>query len=615
MKQSYKAWIALGAVCIFFFILQSLMPYMTDNFVFSRDMRPSYADLMAGAPIRSLEPMTFGAAWRQSVEMYSTWCGRFTGNLLTYLLFMLPRPLYAALAAIAFGAYIILLVACVHGKSWRNFFTSGQVLTLAALLWTGMAAFGTTFFWPGLGGWTALLAQALFFLPYRLALGSDTISGPVSGQTASFGSAPLLAPGLFLFGAFATSLDYASAVALPAASLLCCVWLSSRKYRPAGHNRLILWAGVLGACLGGAATILAPGNAARIRLTNDEAVQAWAASPWLERIGDYLAALPRMLLIQIVPLALLAWALALLFKRFGAGVLARMPAAAMLFLAAASATIGAYLFTSRPPARAFCTSTAQLIVAALVLYAAALPLAGAKARKVIVWGKMALCLYCAFTLPYELSRFWKAHEANAQRERIYAEHKGQDVKVGGFPVSGDRYMPLGYQLNDIGPDPSFWVNRQVAAHYGLKSVSSRNDNEGKILLGLPEGSQHGNLEASLEPGGKMRLKYDSPGKEPPQDLHVYYFANCATLDLLPDFAARAILAWLEKKPDGLRKNLVPLLLARKDFHLKPTAGGASGASGVLTGIYSTNDRLWLVAPGDPFYSFNLLPLRTSAPGH
>ncbi len=38
------------------------------------------------------------------------------------------------------------------------------------------------------------------------------------------------------------------------------------------------------------------------------------------------------------------------------------------------------------------------------------------------------------------------------------------------PGSGDRYWVLGKYLYDLSGDPHFWINRAIAAHYGLDEV-------------------------------------------------------------------------------------------------------------------------------------------------
>ena len=91
---------------IFYFVW--LSPLMSDNFVFSREITPGYAQFYGGAKVVA-RPLTLAGSIRQACEMYWTWCGRFAGNLAVYLLFMLPRWLYCLVAACGFGLYVWLL--------------------------------------------------------------------------------------------------------------------------------------------------------------------------------------------------------------------------------------------------------------------------------------------------------------------------------------------------------------------------------------------------------------------------------------------------------------------------------------------------------------------------
>ena len=109
--------IILVAAVFFYFIW--LTPYMTDNFIFSREIRPGYASFYTGEKI-SVSPMSIGGAFRQAWEMYFTWCGRFAGNLAVYLLFLLPRWLYCVFASLLFVFYLLLLQMCIFGREWRK---------------------------------------------------------------------------------------------------------------------------------------------------------------------------------------------------------------------------------------------------------------------------------------------------------------------------------------------------------------------------------------------------------------------------------------------------------------------------------------------------------------
>lgn len=603
MNLRYSTNKSIIIACIFiwcvllYFIL--LTPYMTDNYLFSRDMLPGYAAFISGAPIEQLAPMTFEAALRQAADMYTSWCGRFTGNLVVYLSFLLPYPVYALLAATAFVAYLFLLHICVWGARWRETLNARWLLALGALLWLGMPSFGSAFFWISVGGFYALLGQALFLLPYRFALDQETPT------TANPAVQCLL---FFAAGLFVALLDYATAAAMPVTALACTVWLYFRQAPKARRIPRMLLAGALGVSLGGALTLLAPGNAERVRLTTDPAVHAYMASSFSDKVISYILHLPQALLLQGVPLILLLWGCWVLYRSHGRRWIAHVPHAALLFLLPAAVTHGAYFFTSWPPPRAFATTTVQFIVAACIMAYAALPTAQAKAQRLLSALRLILAVICLGSLLYESQKFWQVHRAMQHRESVYAAHKGEDVLVPPLHIKGDSYMILGSHLPDISPDPNFWVNRAVAAWHGLKSVAIAMPQYRLI----PEAgqSEHIPLEAVTN-SFSIQVDYTPPASTSSVDsLYIYYYAKSSLLHKLPQAVADPIFNWLEKGNfRDFRLLLVPLLCTRADIKLDWSDGEAGHGESMLWGMYPIKSNMWLVSPGEGKLSFNLIPLK------
>lgn len=587
---------------IFYFIL--LAPYITDNYLFSRDMLPNYAAFKSGAPIEQLAPMTFEAALRQAADMYPSWCGRFTGNLVVYLSFLLPYPIYALLAATAFVAYLFLLHMCIWGTRWRETLRAGRLLALGALLWVGMPSFGSAFFWISVGGLYALLGQALFLLPYRFALDQERLTTTDSAVRCIL---------FFATGVFVAMLDYATSAAMPVTALACTVWLYFRQRAGARRIPRMLLAGALGVSLGGALTLLAPGNAARVRLTIDPAVHEYLASTFSDKIISYILNLPLALLAQGVPLLLLLWACWVLHRGHGRRWLAHVPHAALLFLLPAAVTHGAYFFTAWPPPRAFATTTVQFIVAACIMAYAALPTAGEKAMRVLSTLRLALAVFCVCSLLYEGHKFWQVHLAMQHRESIYAAHKGEDVRVSPLSIKGDNHMVLGSHLPDISPDPTFWVNRAVAAWYGLKSVATTMP---RYSL-TPDGEQ---METptfkAVTDSFSIQIDYTPVASNAKTDsVHLYYYAKSSLLHKLPQAVADPIFHWLEKgRGKDFRLKLVPVLCTRADIKLDWSEGDTGKGEGMLWGMYPMKSNMWLVSPGKGALSFDLIPLTSTENG-
>ncbi|WP_297828807.1 DUF6056 family protein [uncultured Desulfovibrio sp.] len=587
--------IILVAAVFFYFIW--LTPYMTDNFIFSREIRPGYASFYTGEKI-SVSPMSIGGAFRQAWEMYFTWCGRFAGNLAVYLLFLLPRWLYCVFASLLFVFYLLLLQMCIFGREWRKNLSAGWLLGLAAIFWAGIPSFGEAFFWLSVGGQIALLGQALMLLPLRFALDDKACCNGCN--RAAYGLKCII---YFIGGIIVASLDYPTSAVMPATAFVCTVWLYFRDRKSFPKIPWLALAGTVGLTVGAALTLLAPGNYQRMLLTNDRAVHDYLASGWSDRILSWLTSLPLAALMQFVPLTLLLWACYVLFRQYGNKWPRHIPAPALLFLFPAILTHGAYLFTAWPPPRAFATCFAQLTVCSCIVFVAAEKLASRKSWKFFQAGRLVLCLFCIFSLPYEAGKFRQLDAIVTERNKILSTAQTPEAVLPRIPYMGDKYLVLGKYLPDIGPDPDFWVNRAMSAYYGFD----------KVRVPPFDASYDGAAEAL--PTGRVffsngrlnALMADSSQK--PQKLHVYYYGAPALLASLPPALGAKIFRWLsDARPHELKTLLVPILLARVDLKIGSAVNGeASGQSDYLKIINA--DHLWLVKPGEGARSFNLLPLK------
>lgn len=587
-------------VCIFIWLIMAglfwLQPYMTDNFIFSRHMIPGYAAFMSGVPIESMPPMTVAAAFSQAFEMYFTWCGRFMGNLLVYLLFMLPKGAYACLAAFCSVGYLVLLHMLIAGRRWRDSLNGTRLLWLAVLLWVGLPTFGSAFFWLCVGGYIAMLGQVLFLLPYRFAF-DDTNHL----KTHS----PLLCVAFFICGILTASLDYPTCIALPVASFLCTGWLYLRQPQPSRKIPWLLLCGFLGVSLGAALTLFAPGNAGRMAVTTDPEVHAWLASSWGERVLNYVLHLPEAVGRLAIPLLVLIWSCVVLGMRHGRQCVQALSPFCYILLLSALATVGAYLFTSWPPPRAFNTTAALLIVMAVAVADRAVPVAGYRTLhvyKLLCW---VFSMVCIVGVCQTGAKMWKVHRIHAEREAIFATHKGEDVQVQPLPLRGDRHMVLGSYLTDITSTPSHWLNRAVAAFYGLKTVQLVPTPPRNFVLSA--GAAFPEVHCSVQ---SRELVVSCRGTEPQRtpNLHIYYYGVPALVFKLPDFLCDALMNWLDRAQAGdWRLKLVPILLARADVSLDWESDGESTGTSPLWRM-QPGHGLWMVKPGQGAASFDILPL-------
>nr|MCR4665881.1 DUF6056 family protein [Desulfovibrio sp.] len=546
------------------FVLSLWSPPMTDNYLFSRNMIPGYAQFMAGAPIERLEPMTLKAAFDQAVTMYHTWCGRFMGNLLVYLAFMLPSVLLAAASSAGFVVLCVLMHACIYGRMWREKLGWRSLLGIAALLWAGIPSFGSAFFWVSVGGLVALIAQCVFLLPFRFAM-EDGNAGITTESWAA-------CVGYFALGTATASLDYATSAAMPVAAAVGTFWFFIRQKPPRLIPRLYLSA-FLGVSLGAAATLLAPGNACRMAITTDAAVHEWFDLSWGERFIDYCLHVPQAFFLQAVPLILLIWACWALCRCHGREWIRRIPPSAFFFLVPFAATHGAYFFTPWPPSRAFATSAMQLIIASSILAIVARDSLSVreeeeKPRRVYLILQTILCLFCVLSLVDEFWKFHAVHLVTKERDAIYASQQGKDVIVPPMPVRGDRYMVLGTHLQDVFFSPKHWVNRAVAANRGVSSVALRELERRHFETRISDVNGLSCLIRGQQCSNTLEVDIDVCGDIPKYSkLFFYYYGVPGLLHFFPQFLADGIAMNLDESVSGAQTLLLPLFFARAEAKL------------------------------------------------
>lgn len=605
MRRAAANLCSLLAVAAVFLFFSLHAPLMADNYIFSRAITPGFAAFYTGSPV-TMQPLTLGAAFAQACDMYASWCGRFAGNLSVSLLFLLPRPAFCVLSALLFALQVLLTEVCIFGAEWRERLRPGWIFGVAALLWLAIPSFGEAYFWLSVGGQLALLAQATVFVPFRLAF---------DGAPAAGARGVLLLKGLgfFLLGAFAASLDFPTSAALPPTAVAACLYLRFRKKLPA-RRLCVLMAGAAGLCVGGALTLLAPGNAQRLLLTHDAGALAWLAAGRGERLLGWLGHLPGAALAQWLPLLWLALSLLTLRKRFGGEWWRNFPEAALLFLLPALLTHAAYLFTAWPPPRAFATSAAQLLISAAIVSDAALAGASAARHRRFALAAGLVFLLALASVCIEGWKFRRLDEEMAAREALLASARGGVAELPPLVTGPDRWQPLGGSLNDISEDPGFWVNRAMAAWHGVERVVLKKDDNaprlvctGDALRARAEADpRYANLELALD-RGRIAIAVPDPARDAfTGKISVYYDGYPAVLARVPDWAAHA-LRGLAGTGGGWRRYLTLLLFARADIPMARDASGrAAGHSPNLA--LAAKDRIWLVNPDAGPFSPDILPL-------
>lgn len=607
MKELYKPSIlaSFGLIIVIFGYFSFNAPYMTDNFVFSRYLDPGYASFYTGKDVTA-SPLTLYSAFRQAYNMYFSWCGRFTGNLAVYLLFLLPDTIYHIISCLAFALYILLIQICVFGRNWREKLDPGCLLALAALVWLSIPSFGEAFLWLSVGGQIALLAQLGMLLPYRQAI-QDTgwkAQGPLRSS--------ILASLFFLAGVATSSLDYPTSAALPGTALAATAYIYYRQKAVTRKIPWILLCGALGLLIGGVLTLAAPGNMQRMLLTNDDNVISWLALSWPQRIGLWFLHLPGLVALFPVPLIILLWGLFSIGKAKGKNFYKFIPLSALLFLLPFLLTLGAYLFTAWPPTRAFASCSIQLLICSLIIAQDGLEFGTYPLKR--IWRIMRLCLaVCAIsTIVWQGFVYYNLHQEVRLRENIIASTKGAELLLPPLKVPVNDYQPLGGALGDISEDAEFWVNRAMALHYGFKKVYKTNR---KLEFRTAQGNFTQDISLYLDNDRFfIRTGNASLAKPLEKGAYIYYYGRPALLSRLWTPLANKIYASLA----GLRKGdmllyLVPLLMAQT--RLKPMQDDPPGYMGRSPLIRLDDaETVWLVQPGDGKLSFNLIPFRDCARG-
>ncbi len=194
--------------------------------------------------------------------------------------------------------------------------------------------------------------------------------------------------------------------------------------------------------------------------------------------------------------------------------------------------------------------------------------------------KILLALFCSLSLLWEGCKFWQLNQLVEKRQEILREAKSEATIPPMPPGSGDRYWVLGKYLYDLSGDPHFWINRAMAAHYGLDEVRAEGGRTSAwqapakgAVIPMELKCADNVLEAEIRPEDSAKL---------PDRLHIYYYGEPALLCALPYSAGEKILAWLARAGgSGIKGWLVPILLARADIALKNSPDGVLAMARLL----------------------------------
>lgn len=590
-RPDAAVWLWFGLLFAVMAVAALLTPLLADDYFFRSAPAQPFSEVMSGESVRPLEPARFGDMFRRAMQMYATWDGRFLSYLVIGLALWLPPAATAAGVALTVCLTVFLALLHVLGPDWRRCLRWWHVPLMASLLCWGMPTCGSVWFWhTGLGYAADLCGALLFLLPFRFLLErSDLCVRPVLSPVAA-AVWPVLG---FCLGLLQYNTPLICLVGGTAA--LCVLWFRHAALPPGERLRrlLPLIAALVALALALAVLFASPGNAARLRLQ-----EGWFLTLTLpEKAALFLRRQPQAQALFWLPWLLAIWAAVLLALRHGRAFWKHVPLAGAAFLLLGQMGQGAFLFSPAPAPRAFTSAVVFMLLGACIVLRAALATAGTRAVRAQRVCGLIFCLLFWALLPYELWHVARGRAELDARDRMLEEARGTDARVPPLVMRGRLFFPLGAYVQDMAHDPAFWINRVVAAYWGLPSVALRlppdryflyEEKESRVLLRL----RGENLSVVAWPEGVARA------------LYVYYAAHSSFLARLPQPLGDALTGWIARAGSGDCRLLAsPLLFSIT--HLPPDSPRQR-----LWGLFNGGRfPLWLVRPGDGPASFRILPLR------
>lgn len=449
--SSFGWWMDAAAVALFTAVVLGLLLLSVES--------PFYAD-----DYSNLVTMRDHAFLHGPIHVYLTWSGRLSPSV--FLEVALRYPLLWGIAnGAAFVALVVLTFAVAMGRWPRIARRDLQVVAVVlAAYWFALPVIGETVFWrtgAAVYLWPMWL-MLLFVFPYRRWVSSPTSTadlGWVRRVAASLGCFVLG----FVVGCSHEQLIVALCVLFVAFAVK--VWQRGLRTVP-----VALVAGVVGAALGAAVLLLAPGNEVRlaavgvVSLTVFERVRGFAA---------YLASILIHRLPPLIPWLFCGLLAAVPMRGMGEGRSndAARPRAWLVWALAGVATLAPFVIMPGNGAeRTFFFLPVFLTVCVLSLSAGgkrrALDCLPSAATSIVIAGLM-LCVLAP--MAGSVRRAMLLTEATHQREQLVRAQKARGVvDVVVPPIEGSLNRAVTF--SDLTSDPEFWTNEAMADWYGVHTI-------------------------------------------------------------------------------------------------------------------------------------------------
>lgn len=398
---------------------------------------------------------------------YGAWSGRATAMGVGWFALKF-RLAFAILNGLAFAGVVGLTftIAVARRPVWRS-----RDLSLIALItltyWFALPAIAETVMWRSGSAmylWPTLLMLAMIE-PYRRWLRDDRATLLWAGPLELAWT-----PALLIFGVI-TGLSH-ELVVVALAGLGTALLVFVVRQRRLAQVPLHLWAGALGAAVGGVLLLLAPGNSVRSDAANTGASLlerlASLATYLLKVFGSYLPKLYPWL----VCIALLAIPLSLLARSRERG---SWPRYWVVWSIAGLVTLAPFV---REPAVALVAGQRTTIFVAVLFTIAALSLMGDVGPPRVLDRLPAIAAYATTTIllvvmlaelggsVQRASRI--SAEVKARESLVAAQLKAGRTDVVVPPLATKPYRTVYYL--DLGPDPAYFVNEALATWYDAKTI-------------------------------------------------------------------------------------------------------------------------------------------------
>ncbi|HJA93727.1 MAG TPA: hypothetical protein H9717_11550 [Candidatus Eisenbergiella merdipullorum] len=442
------------AAFVLIFIFNVLTPMMTDDLFYSKTVS---------------EASSVWELFGQEYEQYMTWTGRSVCHMILRFFLLTDKMFFNVANSVVFVLLTLLIYWNVEHKKKYD---TPVFLLVNLLVWMFGVVFRQTVLWET-GACNYLWGSAIilsFITLYRYGLKRESASGQGAGKPGV--RHPVLwTVFLPILGVLAGWCNENTSGGGLLMTLLCLFfYLYERKRDSAGSGHALkpwMATGLIGNGIGLAVMVLAPGNAIRAQVQEEEHSGLLGYMARFQKIT--LAVRENFLLLLIIGILLFiivyyqkkSWKALWAYSRNG-----------ILWAFVFLATCYALVLTPEPQARAYFGAGIFLTIAVVQFFVDV-------SEKEVVFASLKTGLISVMLL----IMFFTYMDSGANLARIYREYHERDVYLAQKAEEGaaDVTVPMlrpdfetkysdGYN-SDIREDPGYWINVAYATYYGFNSVS------------------------------------------------------------------------------------------------------------------------------------------------